>query len=163
VVNSPAFHIDLEALVANLWDEKYELNIKEIDTQHKNFFSILESTDQMTEKEELDDQDIFQLMRLLMELRNYGFLHFYTEEKLMVKCGFPEFLIHLELHDDFMYSMKEYRVTFLELFKIFQEGHANHEEIREFIKGFVKYVAEWWQEHISNKDAKYAYFIKTKS
>lgn len=149
--------------MANLWHEKYELNIKEIDTQHKKFFSILESTDPMLEKDELADQDIFQIMRLLMELRSYGFFHFYTEEKLMTKSGYPDFLKHFDLHDDFMFAMKEYRVTFLELFKIYQEGHANHDDIFEFLKGFIKYVAEWYQQHISNEDAKYAYFIKTQS
>jgi hemerythrin len=148
--------------LATKWQDKFQLNIKEIDAQHRRFFEILESTDSMLEKTELNEQDVFQIMRLLMDLRNYGFFHFHTEEKLMVKAGYPEFLSHMDLHDDYMSAMNKHRLNFVGLFHTFKEGTDNRDEIFAYYKDFVAFASEWYQNHISNEDAKYAYFIKQK-
>ncbi len=142
------------------WQDKFQLNIKEIDAQHRRFFEMLESTDPMLEKTELTEQDVYQIMRLLMELRSYGLFHFYTEEKLMIRAGYPEFLNHLDLHDEFLFAISKDRLNFVGLFKMFKEGTDNRAEIFDFFKEFVQYATEWYQNHIFKEDAKYAYFIK---
>jgi hemerythrin len=148
--------------VASKWQEKFQLNIKEIDAQHRRFFEILESTDPLLEKTELNEQDVFQIMRLLMDLRSYGLFHFYTEEKLMTKAGYPDFLGHMDLHDEFLFAISKHRLNFVGLFKMFKEGSDTRDDILAFLKEFVQFTTEWYQEHISKEDAKYAYFIKQK-
>jgi len=148
--------------VPTQWEDKYQLNIKDIDAQHRKFFEYLESTDPLLELSELNEQDVYKIMRLLISWRSYGLLHFYTEEKLMIDAGYPEYLSHLDLHDDFMSKMSAQRLTFLGLFKEFKEGADKHAEIMAFLKEFVEYGTEWFQSHISEEDAKYAYFIKQK-
>lgn len=148
--------------MASKWQEKYKLNIAEIDAQHRRFFEMLESSDPIITKAELDEQDVYQIMRLLVELRSYGLFHFYTEEKLMIKVGYPEFLSHMDLHDEYLYAVSKHRLNFVGLFKMFKEGTDNRQEISAFLREFVDFATDWYQKHISVEDAKYAYFITQK-
>ena len=146
-----------------LWKKEFELNLKEVDAQHKQFFKMLEETEHFTEKELLEPEDVFKIFRLVIDLRTYGHHHFYTEEKLMIDAGYPEFLEHLGRHDEFVERMNKSRRDFLALYKAFQDGDENRKEIQEFFRDLFGFVSAWYQEHISNEDAKYAYFMKTKA
>lgn len=149
--------------MAGLWKKEYELNLKEIDAQHRKFFTMLEEAEHFKEKKELSGEDVFQIFRLIMGLRTYGYYHFHSEEKLMVEAGFPEFLDHMDRHDEFINSLNQFRRDFLVLFQAHKAGEENAEEIQGFFRKLFDYVLAWYQQHISTEDAKYAYFIKKKA
>ena len=146
--------------MSKLWEKKFELNIEEIDNQHRIFFEMLETTDDLIEKVEISAKDVFELLRLIMEFRSYGLHHFHTEERLMVEKGYGEIFGHIELHDKYIKKMSTFRIDFLSLFTAYKGGEATQEEIKNFVASFVRYTTEWYQNHISNVDSKYAYFIK---
>ena len=56
-----------------LWKKEYELNIEEIDNQHRGFFEKLESLDELIAKKMLSREEIVGFIRTLLGFRSYGF------------------------------------------------------------------------------------------
>ncbi len=72
------------------WSDEYNINVGEIDTQHKKMLELV--NDIHSEVEDRVDKEI--LLDLLFELVEYTRMHFSTEEELMKTHDYPEFKKH---------------------------------------------------------------------
>ncbi len=119
------------------WDEKYSVNVKEIDDQHKNFIEIMNklyaAVNEMRTKEDLKN--------ILNELTEYADKHFTTEEKY-----FDEF--HYELADEHKQKHKELKEKIIEFQKKFGEKNEISLELSDFLEN-------WLVDHLDNQDKKY--------
>ena len=78
------------------WRDEYKVGVKKIDSQHKSFFRIIKKISDLHFKGTGHADEVLQLDGqldgLLDELQDHARLHFYTEEQLMARYGYP--MIH---------------------------------------------------------------------
>lgn len=79
------------------WCSEMECGIKIIDDQHRELFRIARDMEQLI-MNECQNATWKQLLDIVCELREYVAYHFYTEENLMQKYEYPDFLIHKAAH-----------------------------------------------------------------
>ena len=60
------------------WNDIYSVNIKEIDSQHKNLFSLINKV-QFSDKDKPNTKE--EINKILDEMNDYAIYHFDTEEK----------------------------------------------------------------------------------
>ena len=90
------------------WDEKYSLNVKEIDDEHKNLFSLFNRLQEGIIAGKSKDA----LGTALLELIDHTVLHFATEEKLMQQFSYIGFVEHKRVHDGLITEAKELQNKF---------------------------------------------------
>ena len=127
------------------WDEKYSVNVKECDAQHKKLFNIINLLIANNEKK-LKPKEIF---IILSELVEYSRSHFNTEVNYMIDANYPDFLAHNEAHQQYTKKMS----LFLEAFE--NRRASLSEDILIFLKS-------WWTEHILRLDKQYGVFLNKK-
>jgi hemerythrin len=121
------------------WKEKYNVNIKEIDQQHKKLIDMINVLhDAIIRKE---DKDI--MAQIISDMRDYAFIHFKTEEKYFSRTGYKDAESHKAEHK-----------FFLEHVEIFYEEFQNYDsslavEVMIFLK-------DWFINHIVQLDKTYA-------
>lgn len=77
------------------WCDEYNVNVEKIDIQHKKMLELVNKLHSSVE-ERLDKQE---LERLLIELVEFTRMHFTTENQLMKKYDYPEFVKHQNEHN----------------------------------------------------------------
>lgn len=120
------------------WENKYSLNIKEIDQQHKKLFdiiNILYDSVVCKKSEYVIDQTI-------SDLKEYSLVHFKTEEKYVAKLSPEEEQEHLEEHKNFTLKIDGFRKDYLKSTSILSL------EVMYFLKN-------WLNDHILVKDKMY--------
>ncbi|MBU0482512.1 MAG: bacteriohemerythrin [Proteobacteria bacterium] len=124
------------------WTEAFELQIPEIDEQHRRWVDIIN---------ELHDSLMSHggahnlTERTLNEMIDYGRFHFTFEEEYLKKIGYPELAMHRSMHNAFMKDL---------INKLQQErggGLILNTEIMKVLTG-------WLQSHIQIEDRKYSRF-----
>ena len=128
-----------------VWSDKYSVNIKEIDNQHKKLVDMLNSLHDSMKAGKGNEV----LGKTLMELIQYVGTHFATEEKLLSTNGYPEYNAHKAEHTKLTQKA-------IELQKDFQQGAP---VITVEVLGFLK---DWLQNHILGTDKKYSSFLNSK-
>jgi len=68
------------------WKDKYLVGVEEIDTQHKQFFSLIVQAYKLPDRS-IANQDAD---RFIHDLMRYAIFHFNNEEKLMTDQGYPK-------------------------------------------------------------------------
>lgn len=128
-----------------VWSEKFSVNIKQIDEQHKKLVNMLnELHDSMKAGKGKEATG-----KILSELIDYVGTHFSTEEKLMQQYGYAEYTSHKAEHDKLTQKA-------LSLKKEFEQGApVLTVELLNFLK-------EWLQTHILGTDKKYGPFLNSK-
>ncbi len=124
------------------WNQKFSVNVKEIDGQHKKLIGLLNDVIRIKEEKLKFDAT----GDVLSELANYMDYHFSTEERYMLKFSYPEYKLHRDQHVEFARKT----IGFL---KKFREGSQT---ITDEIICFIK---DWLLNHILNHDAKYGPFF----
>ncbi len=127
------------------WTEEYSVNIREIDSQHKRLFAILnklfDAKGSNQEREILED--------ILSELVSYTETHFSTEERFMKAHGYPGLAVHAREHAFFVRQLS----SFLQRF----------EENRTDLDVIVLYfLLNWLRNHILVNDKAYGPFLNKK-
>jgi len=120
------------------WDEKFELNIKEIDQQHKKFIDMINVFYDACICKVPDDV----LEQTIADMRDYAFVHFKNEEKYFEKFGYKEAPSHIAEHYFFMENIE----------KIQEEYCLNNSVLPPKVLTFLQ---EWFTNHIMNSDKKY--------
>lgn len=121
------------------WDPKFSVQLEELDSQHKYFFTILDQVETAS-KERANEQ--FPL--LIEELLRYAKYHFRSEEALMDSYDYPDTAHRFE-HDrllsraESMMNDAEFRPSSLRLF-----------------------LYNWIVNHIDLSDRELAHFIMEK-
>lgn len=125
------------------WSSKYELGIKEIDDQHRELVRIINSLHQMIKEKKTNDQ----MGPLFDDLILYIKKHFKTEEFYFRANQFPNELIHLSEHQEFVSEISALHLRFF-------EGEDIAFEVTRFLR-------EWLLNHILISDKEYVpYLIK---
>jgi len=81
-------------------------------------------------------------------LVNYTVQHFNDEEVLQIKCNYPEYEKHKQIHEDF-------KVTVTELIKRFNESGSST-NLCEDVKSIV---IKWLVNHIMSEDKKISAYL----
>ena len=124
------------------WNESLELNIPEIDEQHRRWVDIINNLHDSLMSHggahNLTD-------KILNDMIDYCRFHFSFEEEYMRKIGYPHSADHKNMHNAFMQNLMN---------KLQQErggGLVLNTEIMKVLTG-------WLQSHIQEEDKKYCEF-----
>jgi len=127
------------------WTPEISVNDEVIDNQHKKLLrkinELLGAVSEGKGSEVIEDAINF--------LGDYIEEHLKYEEKYMEEHSFPELKEHKEIHNQFVKKYKEFK----EKFKENNSSESLFLEIETFL-------GDWWLNHISVDDKKYAVFIK---
>ena len=124
------------------WNDSYATGNKVIDAQHKALF---ESFDELNEAiVSGKGKDI--LAMIFLRLDKYSKLHFETEENYMRLCNYPDILIHIDEHKEFISQIEMYRSKYLgkdttipvEIFKFMKDWIINH--VRFTDRKYIEYL-----------------------
>lgn len=85
------------------WIDEYNINVEEIDLQHKRLLELVNNLHASVEA--CIDKDA--LKEMLIELVEFTREHFETEEKLMREHGYPQFKKHHKEHKVLLKHMNE--------------------------------------------------------
>lgn len=126
------------------WTDDLSVDDATLDDHHKNFFDQFRSV----QSNPIAADDTARLFKLFDFLDEHIFRHFQYEENYMRNHGFPEFEEHKVLHDQFVDEFQDFKKSILS-----DEESFSVEEL-------VKWMGEWWTEHIKDKDQEYARYIR---
>ena len=119
------------------WLPAYEVKVAEIDEQHKELFRMFnELMDAVWDGKGKDA-----IKEKLDFTANYAVTHFATEEKYMQRYGFPGYVAHKKLHDDFTADV----VKFLGEYE--SKGAST-----EVVVQVISSLGNWTREHIRDTD-----------
>ena len=125
------------------WDEKYSVEIPEVDSQHKMLFELIERLDSaIREKRGSSACDA-----ILAELVAYTRIHFALEESLMRLSNYPDLLGHKQQHEDLIAEVGQLQQ------KVASGATAISFELMQFLR-------VWLTKHIQQSDQKYALHFK---
>ena len=127
------------------WDEKFSVNVKEIDDEHKNLFLLFNKLQDGINTGKSNHE----LEQALSELIDYTILHFTTEEKLMQQFSYIGFVEHKRIHDDLIAEA-------MKLQEKFSQGKI---VLSDQVSGFL---TDWLTDHILDTDKKYGPLFKNK-
>jgi hemerythrin len=121
------------------WEDKYSVNIPEVDTQHKVLFGLIERLDNAIREK----RGSAACQEILAELVDYTRIHFALEESLMRLAKYPDFASHKQLHENLISEVAE-----------LQEKIASGTASISF--ELMQFLRLWLTKHIMQSDQKYA-------
>jgi hemerythrin len=126
------------------WSNAYSVGVKLIDDQHKGLIDLTNDFAEICEKGGGAVEIYF--MKVVQAAVKYVKTHFTTEEIIMDRLHYPDFLAHKKEHEDFVAEVLK--------------------EVKEFEAGqklaplaFVNYLQQWVLNHIAKSDKKYGLFF----
>jgi len=126
------------------WSEKYSLEIKEIDQQHKKLIGMISKLHEaMRNREGRQVTGV-----VLKELIDYTRDHFAFEERLMKTHSYPEYEQHKTKHGKMTRKV-------LDIQRGYEEGKLS------INLELMKFLEDWVDKHILGTDMKYAPFLKS--
>jgi hemerythrin len=131
-----------------VWSKDLETGNSTIDGQHKELINAINNLIEAIEKGKGSDV----LSGSLNFLNDYTIKHFYDEEALQKKYGYPDFENHKKLHEGFKTVIHDLKVR--EIWK----GTSN--ELAGEVRGKI---GDWLVTHIKGEDVKVASHIKSKT
>ena len=127
------------------WKEAYDVNIAQIDQQHKKLVDLINALNEAMAKGRAKEV----LNKILNELVAYCASHFKLEEQMMQVNGYPEYDEHKDKHD---------KMT-AKVLSLKKEVAAGKKLISLDV---MKFLEQWLDKHILGTDQKYAPFLKSK-
>jgi hemerythrin-like metal-binding protein len=125
------------------WTEKYSVNVKEIDDQHKAFIGIInklyDSINGGKDAKELDE--------IFRELVEYAHFHFKTEEKYFDKFDYPDTQKHKEAHKELFRKIEALMAK-----KTVDKVSLSYE--------LLDFLEDWLVDHLNVMDKDYGAFFK---
>ena len=125
------------------WNDKLEISVPEIDEQHKILVGYVNKLHDASRTDKGDEV----VGPIISGLVNYTVYHFFAEEGLMEKNGFPEYEQHRKEH----LELTEKTMDF------FTDYHAEKGDI---VNSLCAFLREWLTGHIMVSDVKLASFLK---
>lgn len=126
------------------WKPEFSVGVAEIDEQHQKLYAIIDEL-QNAHRKSLDYKAI---LAILSQLVDYSDYHFRTEDNYMIEKSYPLFSSHRKEHLAYIKRTGEF-ITALE-----KDEATLSEDI-------LKFLCEWWQNHIINSDLKYARYVRS--
>lgn len=125
-----------------IWDPKYSVNIKSIDTQHQRFFEIINAVYYLIGTKQVDRD---KLLKVIRELDDYITFHLNFEEKYFTEFAYDDTEEHLQSHNDFRRTVKNY----------FDQINQPDSDIATLANKMAEFTQTWLCDHILNTDHKY--------
>ncbi len=122
-----------------IWKPEYSVGVKEMDSHHQTFFSILNElfVGIYAEKEREWVRNIFE------QLNSYARYHFAAEERYFREFKYEETEKHLEMHEYFRNKLSELE-------------RENEKPGSDITSDMVKFLEEWFVNHINRADKMYS-------
>ncbi len=126
------------------WNEKYRLNVKDMDEQHRVLIGLVGQLD-----DAMREGKGKQTLGLILErLVDYTKVHFAAEERLMKASGYPEYQEHKIIHEKMTSKV-------VDLERQFKDGKTM------LSLDVMKFLTDWLQKHILGTDKKYSPFLSS--
>jgi hemerythrin-like metal-binding protein len=126
------------------WQDSYSVGVALIDGQHKELIRMTNELALGCRKGGIAAEAYF--MKTIQGAVNYIKTHFYTEEVIMNRLGYPELEAHKKEHEDFVHQVLR--------------NVREFEEKKNLVPlELVKYLQNWVLVHIARSDKKYGDFI----
>ena len=126
-----------------LWDPKYSVDIKEIDTYQKKTFELFNKLIDIKREENEPKVSI----NMIAEISEHSKLYFRAEERYLKKKGYPDFEAHSRAHRQFIKSFISLRRELLE-------------NIENLTDDVIMQLRDWMTNHILTFDALYVPFLR---
>ena len=124
-----------------VWNDNYNLGIPIVDEQHRGMVALINSFHYaLQEGYEFEKLKPFKAL-----LEGYVEVHFETEEALMKKTEYPEFVEHHQLHKDLTNRINEIAR---------QASKSGDPDVA------LKFLKDWWVDHINGADKKFGFYVK---
>lgn len=120
------------------WDDKFSVNVAEIDEQHKKLFGMISIF-----YETLRDEKKAALGTLLNSMVDYTVYHFSTEEKYMDKFNYPGTESHKKEHKFFTEKVLDVKERF-----------DNGKLVITF--EITNFLRDWIANHVQGTDKRYS-------
>jgi hemerythrin len=127
------------------WSEKYSVNIREIDDQHKKLIGMVNQLHNAMRQ----GQGKQALDKVLKDLIQYTRTHFAAEERIMKANGYPEYDVHKEKHDKMTDKVAN-------IYRDYQDGKAS------MTLDVMKFLENWVDKHIMSTDKQYMPYLNSK-
>jgi len=124
------------------WDTSYELDIPQIDNQHKELVRMINDLYDSIKAGQAPET----VNLILSQLLKYVEIHFDTEELAMQEMGYPDFQEHLVLHEDLRHKVFDLK-----------RDQLQGREIATF--ELLNFLTGWLKEHIAHEDKLFGKFI----
>ncbi len=121
------------------WLPDYEVEVAEIDEQHKKFVLLIND---LYDTVEVGSEEII-LGDILDQLAAYANYHFATEEKYFDKFDYPDSASHKGVHQKFRDTVAD-----------FQQNYVGQED--EYAMKVMDFMKSWLTNHIITVDKAYA-------
>jgi hemerythrin-like metal-binding protein len=121
-----------------IWDAKYSVSIKSIDTQHQRFFEICNEINYLIRQHQTDEKSILEVVK---ELFDYAENHLSYEEKYFKDLNYPQAAAHIAAHNSFRQKIAQY-----------SHSPENANAIADFAR-------DWLSDHILAVDHQYSQFF----
>ncbi len=119
------------------WSDKYSVNVKIIDNQHKHFIGLIDEL-----YECLVANDVEKFHEILNDLKIYTNYHFETEEKYFDEFNYKDSKIHKAAHQ----QLREKTESFLQKpDNLLDSGYK-----------LLEFMTDWLVHHIEEMDKKYS-------
>lgn len=158
------------------WQSTFDTGVGNIDVQHRQLFKIGRDIEQLIIKKFIGVTDR-EMLEVIRELREYTNYHYYTEEKMMEECNYPDAKNHKMQHQNNLEYIKK-----LNLPQIKKDPMKGFKEIKENIQSWIfmhilvedfklaNYYVEWdktrkenklekEKEEFELKEGKYGYIV----
>lgn len=138
-------------MAAFQWKEEYNLNIEEIDKQHKKLLEIgKRAYDIAIIDDGYDRYD--EIMTIIDELLEYTKYHFEYEEKMLKEYNYDHIHNQEEEHGFYVYKINEVAS---------RDEQDIDDNQRKVVLEIIDFLSEWISKHINVADRQYAVFLKT--
>jgi hemerythrin len=128
------------------WDDSYSVGVELIDSQHKELVKMTNELFLGCQKGGAAAEIYF--MKTIQGAVKYVKTHFSTEEIIMERLKYPEFLTHKKEHENFVSKVLKEVKDF--------ESAKNFAPLE-----FARYLQDWVLNHIAKSDKKYGAFFDT--
>ncbi len=134
-------------MVQYSWDASYSIQVKLIDQQHQQLFSLInqvvDAVQNLRCAEAVDE--------IMPKLVDYTRYHFEEEESRMQELGYPEYKQHKAQHDAFKQKLDQLAAK--------AKGAPDGERASVTLD-MLRFLNDWLVQHIGEVDQKMAPFLK---
>jgi len=127
------------------WSDDYSLGYERVDAQHRRLFELLSELVSSC----MEGTDVDKLHKTIDFLVNYTIQHFSDEEALQIEYGYPGYVRHKQLHENF-------KATVGDLVQRFTQSGS----LSELSADVNKVIVKWLITHIQREDKKIGAHIK---
>lgn len=126
-----------------IWSDRNNIGIPILDEQHRSIVATINSLYYFVGMK----RDIEVLAPTIEIITQYTRIHFRTEEAILADCAYPDLDEHMQLHQQLVAKMKQ----------IAAESNESGDT-----GVLLKFLKDWWLDHINVEDIKYAPFVLSK-